>query len=216
MNVLLIGANGQIGQRIVRLAKEKRDISLKAMVRKEVQAEKLQADGTEAVLADLEGSVEELTEAMKDADAVIFTAGSGGHTGADKTILVDLDGAAKAVEAAEKANVKRFIMISAMQAHNRETWVDSPIKPYMAAKHYADRILAASKLNYTIIRPGGLQNEPGTGKVQAGELLERGAISREDVAQTVLESLPNENTYHRGFDLIAGEQSIKDALNKLK
>lgn len=215
MNVLLIGANGQIGQHIVRLAKEKSDISLKAMVRKEEQVEKLRDDSTEAVLANLEGSVDELAKAMEGADAVIFTAGSGGSTGADKTILVDLDGAVKAVEAAEQANIERFIMISAIQAHNRESWADSPIKPYMAAKHYADRILAASKLNYTIIRPGSLQNEPGTGKVQAGEFPERGAIPREDVAETVLESLPNENTYYRGFDLITGEYTIKDALNNL-
>lgn len=215
MNVLLIGANGQIGQHIVRLAKEKNDVSLKAMVRKEEQVEALQADGTEAVLANLEGSIDELAKAMQDADAVIFTAGSGGHTGADKTILVDLDGAAKAIEAAEQADVKRFIMVSAIQAHNRETWTDSPIKPYMAAKHHADRILAASKLNYTIIRPGNLQNEPGTGKIQAGEFPEGGAIPREDVAQTVLVSLTNENTHHQGFDLITGEQTIQDALNNL-
>ena len=215
MNVLLIGANGQIGQHIVRLAKEDSNISLKAMVRKEEQMEKFQAEGTKAVLANLEGSIDELAKAMKDVDAVIFTAGSGGHTGADKTILVDLDGAAKAIEAAEQAGVERFIIVSAIQAHNRETWADSPIKPYMAAKHYADRILIASKLNYTIIRPGNLQNGPGIGKVQTGEFPEGGAIPREDVARTVLESLTNENTYRIGFDLITGKHTIKDALNNL-
>lgn len=215
MRVLLIGANGQIGKHITRLVEDRADISLTAMVRKQEQVEEFKANGTEAVLADLEGSVEDLTKAMQDVDAVIFTAGSGGHTGADKTMLVDLDGAAKAIEAAEQANVDRFIMISAFQANNREVWADSPIKYYMAAKHYADRLLVESKLNYTILRPGSLENEPGTGNIQAGELSEYGVIPREDVARTAIESLTNENTHHLAFDLIAGDQSIEDALNNL-
>lgn len=215
MNVLLIGANGQIGKHIVRLSKENSVVSLRAMVRKEEQVETFKNEGVEAVVADLEGSVDDLRQAMEKMDAVIFTAGSGGHTGADKTILVDLDGASKAIEAAEKANVDRFIMISAMNAHRREAWADSPIKHYMAAKHHADRILMDSKLNYTIIRPGNLRNEAGTGKVQAGELSEYGAIPREDVAATVLASLSNEKTYRNGFDLITGDEAIEDALNNL-
>lgn len=215
MKVLLIGANGQIGKHIIKFAKEDATIHLTAMVRKEEQAAALHADGTEAVLADLEGAVADLSKVMEGMDAVIFAAGSGGHTGPDKTILVDLDGAAKAIEAAEAANVDRFIMISAMQAHNRNAWANSPIKPYMVAKHHADRILMDSKLNYTIIRPGGLQNEPGTGKVQAGELSERGFIPREDVAKTVLESLANEKTYRNGFDLVTGDEEINSALNHL-
>lgn len=215
MKVLLIGANGQIGQHIIRLAKNDVDISLTAMVRKQEQLDEYKAKGTEAVLADLEGSVENLRKVMESMDAVVFTAGSGGHTGADKTILVDLDGAVKAVEAAEQANVGRFIMISAFQANNREVWADSKIKHYMAAKHYADRFLLASKLNYTILRPGNLRNEPGTGRILAGELKEYGAIPREDVARTVLASLKNENTHHRSFDLITGEQPIEEAINNL-
>ncbi|MHA6250555.1 SDR family oxidoreductase [Oceanobacillus sp. CAU 1775] len=215
MKVLLVGANGQIGRHIVKFAKEDSSINVTAMVRKEEQAAAFNEEGTETVLADLEGSVADLTKSMEGMDAVIFTAGSGGHTGADKTILIDLDGAAKTVEAAEAANVDRFIMISAFQANNREVWADSPIKYYMAAKHYADNILMNSKLNYTIIRPGGLVNDAGTGKVEAGELQEYGSISREDVAKTVVESLSNEKTHRKGFDIIAGEHDIKTALNKL-
>nr|MDH3082707.1 NAD(P)H-binding protein [Bacillus subtilis] len=89
-------------------------------------------------------------------------------TGYDKTPLVDLDGAAKAIEAADIAGIKRFIMVSALQAHNRENWNEA-LKPYYVAKHYADKILEASGLTYTIIRPGGLRNEPGTGTVSANE-----------------------------------------------
>jgi uncharacterized protein YbjT (DUF2867 family) len=212
VNVLVIGANGQIGRHIVELGKNT-DVNITAMVRKEEQAAAFEGDGINTVLADLEGSVAELTKVMEGMDAVVFTAGSGGHTGPDKTLVIDLDGAVKSVEAAEAANVDRFIMISAFNAKDRETWNDSPIKPYMVAKHYADRMLMDSKLNYTIIRPGNLKNEAGTGKIQAGELKDYGAIPREDVARVVLESLQNEKTYRTGFDLISGNDEIKDALN---
>lgn len=215
MKVLLIGASGQIGKHIIQFAKNEADISLTAMVRKNEQLEELKADGTDAIHANLEGSVADLRKAIDGADVVIFTAGSGGHTGADKTILVDLDGAIKAIEAAEQAGVDRFIMISAFQAQNRAFWADSPIKHYMAAKHYADRFLLESKLKYTIIRPGKLENEAGTGKVQAGNLQEYGAIAREDVARTVIACLKNKNTENQSFDLIAGEQSVRDAIKNL-
>lgn len=196
MKVFLIGANGQIGQRLVSLFQDNPDHSIRAMVRKEEQKASLEAAGAEAVLANLEGSPEEIAAAAKGCDAIIFTAGSGGSTGYDKTLLVDLDGAAKAIEAAAIAGIKRFIMVSALQAHNRENWNEA-LKPYYVAKHYADKILEASGLTYTIIRPGGLRNEPGTGTVSAAKDLERGFISRDDVAKTVIASLDEKNTENR-------------------
>jgi uncharacterized protein YbjT (DUF2867 family) len=106
-------------------------------------------------------------------------------------------------------------MVSAFQAHKRENWNEA-IRPYYVAKHYADRILEQTDLNYTIIRPGGLLNEPGTGKVQAAENLpDRGSIPREDVAKTILLSLDEENTYKRSFDLISGEVPVNEALKSI-
>lgn len=214
MKVFLIGANGQIGQRLVSLFQDNPDHSIRAMVRKEEQKASLEAAGAEAVLANLEGSPEEIAAAAKGCDAIIFTAGSGGSTGYDKTLLVDLDGAAKAIEAADIAGIKRFIMVSALQAHNRENWNEA-LKPYYVAKHYADKILEASGLTYTIIRPGGLGNEPGTGTVSAAKDLERGFISRDDVAKTVIASLDEKNTENRTFDLTEGDTPIAEALKKL-
>ncbi|MGK9265216.1 SDR family oxidoreductase [Bacillus inaquosorum] len=214
MKVFLIGANGQIGQRLVSLFQDNPDHSVRAMVRKEEQKASLEASGAEAVLANLEGSPEEIAAAAKGCDAIIFTAGSGGSTGYDKTLLVDLDGAAKAMEAADIAGIKRFIMVSALQAHNRENWNES-LKPYYVAKHYADKILESSGLTYTIIRPGGLFNEPGTGTVSAAKDLERRSISRDDVAKTVIASLDETNTENRAFDLTEGDTPITEALKKL-
>lgn len=214
MKVLVVGSNGQIGQKLIRLLNESKEHSARAMVRKIDQAEAYGKLGIETVLADLEGPLDSIIEAAKGCDAIVFAAGSGGKTGFDKTLLIDLDGAGKTIEAAEKAGIDRFIMVSALQANNRESWSDS-IRPYYAAKHYADRVLESSNLNYTIIRPGNLLNESGTGKVLASENIKTGSIPREDVASVILTALSEKNTYRKAFDMISGEIPIADALRKI-
>ncbi|MFS0671647.1 SDR family oxidoreductase [Ornithinibacillus sp. 179-J 7C1 HS] len=216
MKVFLIGSNGQVGKHIIKFLQESDKHELTAMVRSEEQARQLQASGVKSVVANLEGSVDELVEAMTGSEAVIFTAGSGGHTGPDKTLLVDLDGAVKSMEAAEKAGVNRYIMVSAYKAYDRESWKDSPIKPYMVAKHYADRILVSSKLNYTILGPGLLLNDPGTGKIAIGEDIQKTSIPREDVARTVVAALDEEKTYRKTLEIMTGDKTVEDALKSIK
>lgn len=216
MKVFLIGSNGQVGKHIVKLLHENDEHEVTAMVRSKEKAESLQQAGVHAVIDDLEGSVDELAEIIKGHDAVIFSAGSGGSTGHDKTLLIDLDGAVKSMEAAEKVGADRYIMVSAFKAHDRESWKDSPIKPYMAAKHYADRMLRASNLNYTIFGPGLLLNEPGTGKIAVDESIEKTSIAREDVARTVVASLDEEKTFHKTIDLMSGDTAVGEALKSIK
>ncbi|MGD6957408.1 SDR family oxidoreductase [Rossellomorea aquimaris] len=214
MNVAVVGANGQIGKQVIGLLKESSEHTPRAIVRKEEQARAFEQDGIQSSLVDLEGTVDEIRHGMKGADAVVFTAGSGGKTGADKTLLIDLDGAVKTMEAAKQAGIDRFIIVSALQAHNRENWNES-LKPYYVAKHFADRALEQSGLTYTIIRPGGLLNEAGTGKVTAGENLSRESIPREDVAATIVASLDEERTFNKGFDLITGNDGIEEAVRNV-
>ncbi|MCC5920289.1 MAG: SDR family oxidoreductase [Cyclobacteriaceae bacterium] len=201
MKVLVIGANGKIGQMISKRLHESKEHELRAMVRKEEQQKKYEDMGYDTVLCSLEASVDEIADAMQGVDAVIFTAGSGGSTGPDMTLLIDLDGAVKSMEAAEKVGVKRYVMISALQAHNRENWSEK-IKPYFVAKHYADRMLEHSKLDYTILRPGGLTDEAGDGKIQKAENLDRGTISRESVAIEAVKILTDQSSYGKGYDLL--------------
>ncbi|MCZ2260739.1 SDR family oxidoreductase [Sporosarcina sp. G11-34] len=215
MKVLVVGANGQIGKHLVNLLKESDEHTVRAMVRNEEQVEAFEKMGVETRLADLEGSVEAIKEATEGCDAVVFAAGSGSHTGADKTMLIDLDGAAKTIEAAQEIGIKRYVMVSVIQADNRDSWGGTP-SYYMTAKHHADNILKQSGLTYTIVRPGGLLNEPSTGKINAADNIKTGSIPREDVAKTVFESLANEKTFNRSFDLISGETEISDALNNIK
>lgn len=214
MKVLVIGANGQIGRHFVKLLASSDQHIPKAMIRKEEQVSFFNSLGVETVLTSLEGSVEEITAAMTGCDAVVFAAGSGGKTGADKTLLIDLDGAAKTIEAAEQTGTERFLMVSAINADKREMWKED-MAHYYVAKHHADNILRASGLVYTIIRPGLLSNEPASGKVLAVEDLDSGEISREDVAQVLLESLDNEHVYNKTFAVISGDHDIQTALNQL-
>ncbi|AXI38728.1 NAD(P)-dependent oxidoreductase [Bacillaceae bacterium ZC4] len=211
MEIVVVGANGKIGKILVQLLKESNEHTVKAMIRNENQKEYFDSIGVKTVLADLEGTVDQIAEAIKGAEVIVFTAGSGGHTGADKTLLVDLDGAVKTIEAAEKTGVQRFIMVSALQAHNRQNW-NEKIKHYYVAKHYADRFLVQSRLNYTIVRPGALLDEKGTGKIKIAENLERAAIPREDVASVIFASIMEKNTFRRSFDLVSGNTPIREAL----
>ena len=170
-------------------------------------------------MIDLEASVETIADAIEGVDAVVFTAGSGGSTGADKTILVDLDGAIKSVEAAKLVGVPRFVLVSAIgiQNYHKEKhldWIDRS-SYYSAAKYYADKWLENTDLDYTIIRPGGLINIPETGKVKIAKELKYEKIPREDVANVIIRSLDNKNTYKKSFDVTSGDSSIDEALNSI-
>ncbi|HEX7065468.1 MAG TPA: SDR family oxidoreductase [Bacillales bacterium] len=214
MNVLVVGANGKIGKQVVAKIQESNEHTAIAMVRKKEQLGQFEEQGAKTALVDLEGSIEEIADAAKGADAVVFTAGSGGHTGADKTMMIDFDGAVKTMEAAKQADIKRFVIVSAIGVHDRDKWM-SGAPYYSAAKHYADVWLEKSGLDYTIIRPGGLTNDQGTGKVKVAVDLERGQIPREDVASTIVASLENDHTVGKAFDMVGGETPIEEALKTL-
>jgi uncharacterized protein YbjT (DUF2867 family) len=214
MKVFVVGATGQIGKHLIELLQNSEQHTVRAMVRKKEHAVELKNQGIDVAVASLEGSVEDIAEAANGCDAIVFTAGSGGHTGLDKTLLIDLDGAAKTVEAAEQAGINRFVIVSALQANHRENW-NKEMVPYYVAKHYADRMVETSKLDYTIIRPGGLLNEASTGKVTASANLETGSIPREDVAKTIYAALGAQETYKKSFDLISGETKIEEALKNI-
>lgn len=214
MNIFVVGANGQIGKHLVRKIQTTNEHTAIAMVRKEEQIAQFKSQGAKVALVDLEGTIDDIAKAVKGVDAVVFTAGSGGHTGADKTMMVDFDGAIKTMEAAKLVGVKRFVIVSAIGVHHRDKWMGS-VPYYSAAKHYADVWLRESRLDYTIIRPGGLTNDAGTGKIKVAVDLDRGSIPREDVATTILASLENDHMIGKEFDMIGGETPIKDALANL-
>lgn len=214
MNVLVVGANGKIGRSIVALLVKSKKHEVTALIRDPQQASDLERLGARTQIADLE---KDISGTAAHQDAVIFTAGSGPHTGADKTLLVDLDGAFKTVDEAAAQNVRRFIMVSAYFADDPSKGSEK-IRHYNVAKQRADERLQNSNLNYTIIRPGRLTEDAGTGNIAAAKQFndpEERQIPREDVAQTVVAALDIEQTYQRSFKILTGDTPINDALTSL-
>ncbi|MEX0773354.1 MAG: SDR family oxidoreductase [Balneolales bacterium] len=214
MKVLIAGANGATGRHIIKKLKENNHSS-RAMVRDESQGPELRKLGAdEIIVADLEGDV---SMAVKDVEAVMFAAGSGSGTGKDKTDLVDLQGAIKLIDEAEKGNSGRFIMLSAVGVDEYETGPEA-MRHYLIAKSKADAHLKQSDLTYTIVRPGRLTYDKGTGKIRIAEKLENreGSISREDVAEVMVLSLMISNTGNRVFEILSGDIPINIALKAIE
>jgi uncharacterized protein YbjT (DUF2867 family) len=163
MNILIVGANGGIGRILSSQLAQEEGKNPIALIRKEKQKSFFDNLGVETKMGDLEDSVDNLANVFDGADAIVFTAGSGGSTDYDKTLEIDLDAAVKCMEAAEQKNIDRFLMVSVINVDDREAWNSSPIKPYMIAKYYADQHLKNSSLKYTILRPRSLTDEEGKG-----------------------------------------------------
>ncbi len=182
------------------------------MVRAEEQRAALEANGAEVVIADLEGDFESVFTGM---EAVVFTAGSGGGTGGDKTLLIDLWAALKSYQFSQEAGTKRYIMVSALRADNPD-FGPPVLRHYMVAKKVADDYLSDTELDWTCLRPGRLLDEPGTGQIQFtyDPSHHTNSITRDDVAATIVAVLEAPNTYHCRLDLLNGQPgtSISEAI----
>lgn len=210
MRVLIAGANGKIGRHLIEQMAGNEDIICRAMVRDPAQQWHLREIGaSEAVVADLE---DDCRGALAGCDAVVFCAGSGAHTGPEKTVDVDQNGAIHLMEQAVEMSIGRFVIVSSMRADDPDSGPQA-MRHYFLAKRNADNYLRASGLDYTVVRPGKLTDEPGTGRVRVAERSDDfGEIPRQDVAAVLLAALLTPATIGREFDLLAGEQSIDEAL----
>jgi uncharacterized protein YbjT (DUF2867 family) len=212
MKVLIIGANGKIGRILSEKLRATENFTPVAVIRNEGQKEYFSSRDIETKLMDLESSVDELKKAMQGSDTIVFTAGSSAKTGPDKTLTVDLDGAVKSMEAAKDVGIKRYIMVSALRTDDREQWGNSPIKPYLVAKHYADRILKSIGLDYTILRPGRLLDDEGTGKITVENPGKQKGVPREDVADVALLALTHDQTIGKVIEFNSGDKMIEEVL----
>ncbi|PTH09405.1 oxidoreductase [Staphylococcus capitis] len=216
MSILLIGANGGVGSRLVQQLKSD-NIDFTAGVRKEEQVKELKDQDVDATLVDVEkATVKDLTQLFNNYDKVIFSVGSGGSTGDDKTIIVDLDGAVKTIEASKEADIKHYVMVSTYDSRREAFDSAGDLKPYTIAKHYSDDYLRNSGgLNYTIVHPGRLTDDEGTGKIEADLYFDkRASIPREDVATVLKEVVTSDKFANQEFQILSGDKEIKDALQK--
>ncbi|MAT90338.1 MAG: NAD-dependent dehydratase [Flavobacteriaceae bacterium] len=205
--VLVAGATGTTGNKVINLLKEAEHYIPVAMVRKASQQTEFESKGVAAVLADL---TEDLSGATKGIDKVIFAAGSKGKNLKE----VDQDGAKELVDSAKANSVKKFVMLSAIGADRPEE--SEELQDYLKAKQNADKYLQDSRINYTIVRPGTLNNDNGTSRVNVSKRLKpEGEIPREDVARVLVASLDTKVAQNKTFELLSGETEINSALQQL-
>jgi uncharacterized protein YbjT (DUF2867 family) len=213
MNVLVAGGHGKVALRLLALLAAEGHRA-RGLVRKPEHAADLEAVGAEPVLADLEAE-DDLGPYVRGADAVVFAAGAGPGSGPERKRTVDLGGAVKLADAANATGVRRYVIVSSIGAQAPEA-ASGPMRPYLEAKAEADRYLAASGLDFTIVRPGGLTDEPGTGRVLiATELGSRGRVPRDDVAAVLAQVLVAPNTIGRTFELFTGDIPVAEAVRAL-
>lgn len=213
--MVIAGGHGKIALILEQLLAARGDVPV-GLIRNPSHSADLEAVGAQAVVLDLEdSSVDRVAEALRGADAVVFAAGAGPGSGVARKQTVDRDAAILLADAAEAAGVHRYVMVSAISADDRslDDRYDEIFLAYIRAKSEADaNVRARSGLQTTIVRPGGLTDEPGTGRVQVAESTGRGEIARADVAAVLLAVLDSPATAGRTFEVIAGQTPIEEAV----
>ncbi|MEJ2666108.1 MAG: SDR family oxidoreductase [Deinococcales bacterium] len=217
MKVLVVGAAGRTGSHALRMMLAAHEGPVLGMVRRPKQRDAVAAFGAEPVLCDLtrvtpdEGEAS-LDQALAGVDAVVCAAGAADPAEAE---AVDHLGTVRLIEAAKAAGVQRFVLISSLGADRPERMAPS-LRPFLQAKQEAEKALAASGLGWTVLRPGGLTDEPGSGRVRLGENLgESGSVPRTDVARVAVAALRLGVAEGRALELLSGDTPIEEALRGL-
>ncbi len=215
MDVLVAGGHGRVAIRTLAALAERGDTA-RGLIRNPDHAADLEAVAAEPVILDLEAvEAAQLQRVVRGSDAIVFAAGAGPGSGPGRKRTVDLGAAVKLIEACRATGVSRFVIVSAMGVEHPETWSEA-MRAYYAAKREADDALRRSGLEFTIVRPGRLTDEPATGRIAVGAELERGGeVSRADVASTLIAVLDEPRTIGLGFDLLGGELPIPEAIASL-
>jgi uncharacterized protein YbjT (DUF2867 family) len=212
MEVLVAGGHGQIALRLLKLLSE-RGHRGRGLIRNPDHAADLQAVGAEPVLCDLES--DDPRPHIGAADAFGFAAGAGPGSGPERQRTVALGAAVKLIEAAQELGVGRYVMVSAMGTKDVES-ASEAMRPYIQAKKEADDALMASGLDWTVVRPGRLTDDPGTGTIDAARVLARyGEITRDDTALVLLETLERPALARVDFDVLGGPTPVGEALDAL-
>ncbi len=216
MRVVIAGGHGKIALRLARMLGEREEHPV-GLVRNPDHAADLVAVGAHPVQFDLEsGAAQDLATILKDTDAVVFAAGAGPGSGARRKDTMDRGGAALLAQACEIAGVRRYLMISAMGADKGSAGLpagaDDVFAAYLDAKKAADDDLRSRDLDWTILRPGVLTMQSGTGRVRLAEHTGRGEVPREDVAAVLLALLDEPRTAGLTLDLISGDTPVVDAV----
>lgn len=215
MRIAIAGGHGRIAMKLTGLlAPAGHEVF--SIVRNPAHEPEVSEAGGEPVRCDLEAEpVSAVLAALPDGvEAVVFAAGAGPGSGAERKETMDYGGAVKLLEAARSLAVSRYLMVSSMRADPDHAG-DGVFDVYLRAKGRADQALAESGLDHTIVRPGSLTDDPGTGRVAVAPRLDRGEIPREDVAAVLAGCLESGAAARAAFDVTGGETPIAEALGGL-
>ncbi|WP_443235241.1 NAD(P)H-binding protein [Streptomyces sp. 4N124] len=211
MNVFIIGITGGVGGLLAQKLRS-RGAAVHGLVRRDDQQAQVTAQGVNARVGDLASmSADELAAALGDIDVIVFSAGSNGGS-REITKAIDGDGVAKAIEAARVAGVDRFVLVSVLPESWRERDLGEEVEYYFAVKKSADIALTRSDLDWLILRPSLLLDEPGIGTVSLGPAEFHGQIARDDVAETLAELLHEPRIGRQILELNTGSTPIRNAV----
>jgi nucleoside-diphosphate-sugar epimerase len=223
MKIAIAGGHGQIALILERLITEAGHDAI-GIVRNPAHVSDVEQTGAKALVADLEQlSEEDLALRLRGVDAVVFAAGAGPGSGAERKLSVDRDAAVLLAEAAVRLDIDRYVMISSMGADSYDPAAatlpaedeDAVFQVYLRAKAEADANVRMRRFRWTIVRPGALLDTPPQGTVTVGTTVPRGAIPRADVAAVVLHSLLDDSALGRQFEVTSGDTPIPAALRAL-
>jgi uncharacterized protein YbjT (DUF2867 family) len=213
--VAVVGGHGKIAQHLHRELLRSGRVPV-ALVRKESYRAELEELGAEVRLLDIEqDDAAAFAAAFSGCDAVVFAAGGGPDGNIERKRTVDLEGSLKSIDGAKTAGIRRFVQVSAIG-------VDEPLpddtpdvwRAYVEAKRDADTALRASDLDWTVLRPGGLTDDPPAGRIELGDV-ERGEVPRADVAAVLAAVLDDPRTVRQQWALVGGSTAITDAIERL-
>lgn len=225
MRIAIAGGHGKIALLLSRLLNDAGHEVL-GIIRNPVHAADVETAGAEALVLDLERiEPAQLAERLSGVDAVVFAAGGGAGSGAARKLTIDRDGAILLADAAQQAGIRRYVLVSAMSADDfdpeeAQLPVDDSddarvFQVYLRAKSEADAAVRERDLDWTVVRPGGLTDDPGTGQVSVAEKLPRGSVPRADVAAVLAELLTTGRGVRTQFELTSGSTSVADAVASL-
>lgn len=211
MQVAIAGGHGKIAMHLTRLLADA-GVSILSLIRNPDHADDVRTQGAQPVLCDLEREQPaQIAQAIEGSDAVVFAAGAGPGSGAERKLTVDRDGAIKLLEAARRVGARRYLMVSAVGAENPPPG-DEVFQVYLQAKAQADAAVRDSDRDWTILRPGRLTDDPAHGTVEVRTTPFRGEVPREDVAAVLAALLHNDAATGAVLYVNAGEQPVEAAL----
>jgi uncharacterized protein YbjT (DUF2867 family) len=216
MRVVIAGGHGKIALLLERLLAQRGDRAV-GLIRNPAQADEVSATGAVVAVCDLESApADEVAALLDGADAAVFAAGAGPGSGVPRKDTVDRGASVLLAEAAGRAGVRRFVQVSGMGAGQPPApGTDEVFAAYLDAKTAAEDDLRARDLDWTILRPGGLTDEPGTGRVRLGSSVPRGQVPRADVAAVIAALLDDPGTAGKILELVSGDAPITEAIAQL-